>query len=69
MHFIIPLDEMRQHFEGRIICENERCKNSDWSSFTYMLPRDGKVLVQCKCCNRTFFKSMELNQNDCTEEH
>lgn len=64
MHFIIPLDEMRQHFEGRIICENERCNNSDWSTLTYMLPRDGKVLVQCKCCNRTFFLLIEPNQNE-----
>lgn len=72
MRFIIPLDEMRLHFEGRIICENERCKNcdnercknSDWSRFTYMFPRDGKVLVQCKCCNRTFFRLIEPNQYD-----
>ena len=67
MPFIIPLDKMRQHFEGRIICG--RCGNSDYSKFTYMLPRDGRVLVQCTHCNLTFFKSMELNQNDCTEEH
>ena len=62
MPFIIPLDEMRQHFEGRIICV--RCGNNDWSTFTYMLPRDGRVLVQCTQCNRTFFKPIELTQND-----
>lgn len=63
MSFIIPLDEMRPHFEGRIICESDRCDNSDWASFKYMLPRDGKVLVQCIICNRTFFKPIELTQN------
>lgn len=63
MLFIIPLDEVRPYFEGRVICENERCDNSDWSNFTYMLPRDAKVLVQCKSCNRTFFKAIEPNQN------
>jgi hypothetical protein len=64
MPFILPLDEMRQHFEGRINCENESCDNSDWSRFTYMLPRDGRVLVQCTRCNRTFFKPIEMKQND-----
>ena len=64
MLFIIPLDEMREHFEGRITCERDVCRNSDWSMFTYMLPRDGRVLIQCKHCNRTFFKSMEPNQNE-----
>lgn len=63
MPFIIPLGEMRQYFEGRIICENERCNNNDWCNFTYMLPRDGKVLVQCKACNRTFFKPITPNHN------
>ena len=64
MSFIIPFDEMRLHFEGRIICENDRCDNSDWANFRYMLPRDGKVLVQCRICNRTFFKPIDANQND-----
>ena len=64
MFFIIPLDEMRLHFEGRIVCENERCDNSEWSSFTYLLPRDGKVLVQCKSCKRTFFRTIETDQFD-----
>jgi hypothetical protein len=64
MPFTIALDEVRPHFEGRIICENERCDNSDWSNFTYMLPHDGKVLVQCKSCNRTFFKAVGPADND-----
>jgi len=62
MPFIILLDEVRSYFEGRIKCE--RCPNSDWYNFTYMLPRDGRVLVQCKLCNRTFFKPMEPGQNE-----
>ena len=49
------------------MCENQRCDNSDWSNFTYMVPRDGKVLVQCKSCNRTFFKLIESKQHDTSE--
>ena len=56
-----PTDEMQQQFEGRIICG--RCGNSDWAKFTYMLPMDSRVLVQCLHCNLTFFKSMEPSQN------
>jgi len=52
-----PADEMSQHFKGRIICG--RCGNSDSTKFTYMLPRDGRVLVQCSHCGLTFFESME----------
>lgn len=59
MRFTVPPDEMRQYFEGRIDCESESCDNSDWSKFTYMLPHDGRVLVQCTRCNRTFFKPIE----------
>src|SRR5215204_823665 len=56
------LDEMRRQFKGRIICG--RCGNSDSTKFTYMLPMDGRVLVQCSHCNLTFFKSIEPSQND-----
>ena len=50
-------DEMSKHFMGRIICG--RCGNSDSTKFTYLLPRDGRVLVQCSHCGLTFFKAME----------
>jgi hypothetical protein len=29
-----------------------------------MLPHDGKVLVQCKGCNRTFFKAVQPARNE-----
>jgi ribosomal protein S27AE len=54
-----PPDDMCQQFKGRIICG--RCGNSDWSKFTYMLPLDGRVLVQCSHCGLTFFKSMDAD--------
>jgi transcription elongation factor Elf1 len=57
-----PLDEMCQQFKGRIICG--RCGNSDWSKFTYMLPMDDRVLVQCSNCGLTFFKSIEDTENN-----
>jgi len=57
-----PSDEMCQQFKGRIICG--RCGNSDWTKFTYMLPLDGRVLVQCSHCGLTFFKSMAPSQNN-----
>lgn len=56
-----PTDEMFQHFKGRIMCG--RCGNGDSTKFTYMLPRDGRVLVQCSHCGLTFFEAMEL-QNE-----
>lgn len=52
-----PADEMRQQFQGRIVCG--RCGNSDWTKFTYMLPMDGRVLVKCSHCGLTFFEAME----------
>ena len=55
-------DEMRQQFKGRIICG--RCGNSDWTKFSYMLPMDGRVLVQCSHCGLTVFQSMEPGQNN-----
>ena len=62
-----PPDEMCQQFKGRIICG--RCGNGDWTKFTYMLPVDGRVLVQCSYCGLTFFKSMELpNKNQLASE-
>jgi transcriptional regulator with XRE-family HTH domain len=60
------LDEMRQQFEGRIVCE--RCGNRDWSKFTYLPPMDGRVLVQCSQCGLTFFKLMEPNHNDAIQK-
>ena len=57
-----PPDEMGQQFKGRIICG--RCGNSDWSKFTYVLPIDGRVLVQCSHCGLTFFESIEDSQNN-----
>ena len=53
---IVPSDEMRQ-FEDNIICG--RCGNSDWTKFTYMLPMNGQVLVQCTLCYRMVFKPMD----------
>jgi hypothetical protein len=64
--FTVSLDEMRQHFERRIICG--RCGNGDWTKFTYQLPRDGRVLVQCTQCYLMEFKSMEPNQNESTQK-
>lgn len=61
-----PLDEMCQQFKGQIICG--RCGNSDWTKFTYMLPRDGRLLVQCTDCGLTFFKSIEDSQNNGTQK-
>lgn len=52
-----PPDEICQQFKGQIICG--RCGNSDWTKFMYMLPLDGRVLVQCSYCGLTFFKEME----------
>ena len=59
-------DEMRQLFKDRIMCG--RCGNSDWSKFTYMLPMDSRVLVQCSNCGLTFFKSIEDSQNNGTQK-
>jgi len=53
---VAPPDEMQQ-FKGRIICG--RCGNSDWTKFTYMMPMNGRVLVQCSHCGLTFFEAME----------
>ena len=50
-------EEMRQQFQGRIMCG--RCGNRDSTQFTYMLPMDGRVLVQCSHCGLTFFEVME----------
>ena len=55
-NLIAPPDEMQQ-FKGRIICG--RCGNSDWTKFTYMMPMDSRVLVQCSHCGLTFFESIE----------
>jgi ribosomal protein S27AE len=52
---------MRQ-FDGRIICG--RCGNKDWTKFTYMMPMDGRVMVQCSQCGLTFFESMDPSQNE-----
>lgn len=62
MQLTAPLDDMRQRFEGRIHCG--RCGNMDWTKFTYLLPMDGRVMVQCSHCGLTFFESMEPSQND-----
>jgi len=59
---IAPHEEMCQQFKGRIICG--RCGNSDSIKFTYMLPMDGRVLVQCSHCGLTFFEAMEPSRND-----
>ena len=61
-----PPDEMRRQFKDRVICG--RCGNSDWSKFTYMLPMDSRVLVQCSNCGLTFFKSIEVSQNNGTQK-
>lgn len=50
-------DEMWQQFKDRIMCG--RCGNRDSTKFTYMLPMDGRVLVQCSHCGLTFFEAME----------
>jgi hypothetical protein len=63
---IAQTDEMSQHFRGRIICG--RCGNNDSIKFTYMLPMDGRVLVQCSHCNLTFFKPIEPIQNDSSQK-
>src|ERR1041385_3464319 len=55
-------DEMCEQFKGRIICG--RCGNSEWTAFMYMLPMDGRGLVQCLHCGLTFFKSIEPSQNN-----
>ena len=49
-------------FEGRIICG--RCGNSDWTKFMYLLPMEGRVLVQCSYCYQMVFKQMDASQND-----
>jgi hypothetical protein len=59
-------DEMYQQFQGRIMCG--RCGNSDSTKFTYMLPMDGRVLVQCSHCGLTFFEAMEPSQNDTVQK-
>lgn len=61
-----PSDQMCQQFKGRIICG--RCGNNDWTKFTYILPMDGRVLVQCSHCYQMVFKSMAPNQNDTIEK-
>lgn len=61
-----PLEEMLQHFNGRIMCG--RCGNRDWTKFTYLLPMDGRVLAQCSYCGLTFFESIEDSQNNETQK-
>ncbi len=60
------LDEMSQHFKGRILCG--RCGNSDSTKFTYLPPMDGRVLVQCSHCGLPFFESIEPIQNDSVQK-
>jgi transcription elongation factor Elf1 len=62
----VPHEEMCQQFKGRIICG--RCGNSDSTKFTYILPMDGRVLVQCSHCGLTFFESIEDSQNNGTQK-
>jgi len=60
------MDEMCQQFQGRIMCG--RCGNRDSTKFTYMLPMNGRVLVQCSHCGLTFFESSEDSQNNGTQK-
>lgn len=57
---LAPLEDMRQHFAGRIICG--RCGNSNWTKFTYMPPIAGRVIVQCSECGRSDSKVIDGTQ-------
>ena len=62
---VAPLEDMRQYFAGRIICG--RCGNSDWTSFTYLPPLAGRVIVQCSRCGLSDTKLMEPKPVDGTK--